>query len=78
MAETATKLPIKRESSSQRATALQSWRPFDTLRREVDRLFGDFEGGLWSSPFRNPMFNVEPMWRRETSLSAVPAVDVTE
>jgi HSP20 family protein len=78
MAETATKFPIKREALSPREPALQSWRPIDTLRREIDRLFGDFEGGFWSSPFRYPSFNVEPMWRRETSVSAVPAVDIIE
>ena len=78
MADTAMKLPIKRQSLSPRETALQTWRPLDTLRREMDRMFGDFEGGFWSSPFRSPMFSVEPMWRREMSLSAAPAVDITE
>jgi HSP20 family protein len=79
MAEAAIKLPIKTgESSSPRETALQAWRPFDTLRREMDRLFGDFEGEFWGSPFRRPIFNLEPMWRRETSASAMPAVDITE
>jgi HSP20 family protein len=78
MAEAATKLPIKRTSLATREIVPQAWRPFDALRREVDRLFGDFEGSLWSSPLRSPVFNVEPMWRRDVSLSAVPAVDITE
>jgi HSP20 family protein len=78
MAETATKLPVKKQALSPSESPFQTWRPFDALRREVDRLFGDFEGGLWSSSFRYPMFNVEPTWRREMSAIAVPAVDITE
>jgi len=39
-----TKVPVKTERSP--APALQAWRPFETLRREIDRLFEDFDGGF--------------------------------
>jgi HSP20 family protein len=76
MAEAAGKVPVKTEKES--ASALQTWRPFETLRREMDRLFDDLEGGFWRFPFGRPMFGLEPFWRREAPLIAAPAVDVAE
>jgi HSP20 family protein len=54
-------------------TALQAWRPLESLRREVSRLFDE-----WQSPFRRSSFEVEPFWRREFTLGAVPAIDIIE
>jgi HSP20 family protein len=63
-----TKLPVKTEQSS--VGAPQFWRPFESLRREIDHLFEDFGGGdFWRTPFRQ----VE-----RTFGVAMPAVDVTE
>jgi HSP20 family protein len=76
MAETITKVPVKTEKAP--APALQAWRPFESLRREVDRLFDDFDGGIWRSPFRRSFFDVEPFRRAEAAFGAVPAVDITE
>lgn len=79
MAEPATKLPVKtEEKTSERSSAPQAWRPFESLRREVDRLFEDFDRNLWPSPFRRPAFDIEPFWRRELSWGAAPAVDIVE
>jgi HSP20 family protein len=61
-----TKLPVKTEKAS--AGAPQFWRPFETLRREIDHLFEDFGGDLWRAPFRQV----------ERASGAKPAVDVTE
>ena len=61
-----TKLPVKTEKAS--ALAPQMWRPFENLRREVDRLFGEFDGGLWRAPFR----------QIESAFGKMPAVDFTE
>jgi HSP20 family protein len=77
MAEAAEKVPVKTEKKEP-ASALQAWRPFETLRREMDRLFDDFEGGFWRFPFGRPMFGAEPFWRREAPVIAAPAVDVAE
>jgi HSP20 family protein len=77
MAETVTKLPVKTEKAGE-PTSLHAWRPFESLRREIDRLFDDFDTGFWRSPFRRSVFDVEPFWRRELSWSATPAVNVAE
>lgn len=78
MAEAASKVPVKtEEEASERATALQAWRPFESLRREIDRLFEDFDRDFWRSPFRRPIFAIEPFWRREFTWGAA-AVDIVE
>jgi len=73
MAE-ATKLPVKSDKSSQ--PNVQVWRPFESLRREIDRLFEDFNGGFWRSPVRRSLFDVTPSWDREWP--KMPAVDFTD
>jgi len=80
MAETATKLPVKTEEkkTEEKTTALQTRRPFETLRREVDRLFEDFDRSSWRLPFRRSVFDIEPFWRRELTWGAAPAVDIVE
>ena len=70
------KVPSKTEKTS--PSTLQPWRPFESLRREVDRLFDDFSGGMWRSPFGRSLFDIEPFRRAETAFGAVPAVDVTQ
>jgi len=69
-----TKLPVKIEKSS----SVQAWRPFEDLRREIDRLFEDFDGGFFRSPFRRSAFDVMPFWGREPAWPAAPAVDFTD
>ena len=56
---------------------MQMWRPFESLRREVDRLFDDFTMSPFQLPFRRPTFDIEPFWSPE-SWVAVPAVDFVE
>ena len=75
MADT-TKVPVKTEKSA--ASMPQALRPFESLRREVDRLFEDFAGGIWRSPVGRSFFDIEPAWRTQSVMSAMPAVDVTE
>ena len=80
MAEPATKLPVKTEDKKIAETAgtAQAWRPFESLRREVDRLFESFDRDLWRSPFGRSVFDIEPLGRRELKLAATPAVDIIE
>ena len=80
MAEPVTKLPLKTEESGEveRSTVPSERRPFETLRRELDRLIDDFDHGAWRLPFRRTMFDVEPFWRRELTWTATPAVDIVE
>ena len=61
-----TNLPVKTEKSS--VGAPQFWRPFQSLRREINHLFEDFGSDLWRAPFRQV----------ERAFGAMPAVDVTE
>jgi HSP20 family protein len=75
MAE-ATKLPVKRETAAPAASRVL-W-PFEALRREVDRLFEDFDRGFWTRPFRRSLFEFEPIWRREITLAGAPAVDIVD
>ena len=78
MAETVTKLPVKHEKASERASALEAWQPFDALRREVEQLFDDFGRNFWRLPTRRSVFDIEPSRRREASWEVAPPVDVAE
>lgn len=76
MAEPTNKVPVKTEKSP--AAMPQTLRPFESLRREVDRLFDEFDGGFWRSPFRSRFFDLAPFRRAEATTAATPAVDVSE
>ena len=79
MADTATKFPVKSvDKKPEVAAAVQTRRPFEALRREIDRLFEDFEHDGWRAPFRRAVFDAEPFWRRELTWGANPAVDIVE
>jgi HSP20 family protein len=76
MAETATKMPVRNEGKATDRPA--EWRPFESLRREVDRLFEDFQLGSWRSPFGRSVFDVQPFWRGEIGWGKAPAVDIVD
>jgi HSP20 family protein len=79
MAGPATKVSVKTEEKPiERSTALKAWLPFESLRREIDHLFEDFDRDYWRLPFRRSIFDVEPFWRRELAWGAAPAVDIVE
>jgi HSP20 family protein len=66
-----------RGEGPERATESQAWRPFESLRREVYRLFEDFDRDL-RRPLRRSAFDVDPFWRRQLKWGGAPAVDVVE
>jgi len=74
MAEAASRMPVRNEGKGPDRPA--EWRPFESLRREVDRLFEDFQVGSWRSPFAGGLFDIPPIWRGETGKA--PAVDVVD
>src|SRR6267378_2556846 len=74
MSEAKTKLPVRPEESM----AHQVWRPIEGLRREVERLFEDFDRDFWRSSFRRPGLDIEPLSHRAASWGAAPAVDIVE
>src|SRR6516164_11094905 len=74
-AGTGRRLPVGKEEKTDRPV---EWRPFESLRREVDRLFEDFQLGSWPSPFGRSLFDVQPFWRGEVGWGKAPAVDIVE
>lgn len=74
----AAKVPVKAEQESEGKGQPQMWRPFETLRHEVDRLFDDFGNEFWRSPLRRSMFETEPAFRRAFEVGLAPAVDIVE
>jgi HSP20 family protein len=79
MAETATKVPVEVKRAERPTRSLAEWRPFDSLRRDIDRLFDDFWlGPSWRSPLARRLADAEPFWRSEVTWSKAPAVDVAE
>ncbi|HME83089.1 MAG TPA: Hsp20/alpha crystallin family protein [Roseiarcus sp.] len=76
MAET--KVPVTIESKpAASSAAMQAWRPFESLRHEIDRVFEDFTMNPFRSPFRRPAFDIEPFWQAGSWIAA-PAVDLVE
>jgi HSP20 family protein len=74
MTENVTKLPVKRETMEPSFT--RGWHPFESLHREIDRLFDDFGMGFrW--PFGRSLA-AEPLFAREPTWPKMPAVDVVE
>ncbi|RBP14103.1 heat shock protein Hsp20 [Roseiarcus fermentans] len=80
MTKVETKVPVATAAKPESAPStvqMQIWRPFESLRREVDRLFEDFTASPFRLPFRRPAFDIEPFWSPEAWV-AVPAVDFVE
>jgi HSP20 family protein len=79
MAKAETEVPVTTEEkpATPAAAAMQAWRPFEGLRREVDRLFEDFTLNPFRLPLRRPAFDLEPFWQAE-SWVATPAIDLVE
>jgi HSP20 family protein len=75
----AAKVPVKTEQKTEgKVVAHPARHPFESLRREIDRLFDDFGAEFWRSPFTRRLFDMEPLFRREATLGATPAVDIVE
>ena len=66
-------VPVK-TSNARRSVPANEWRPFGSLRCEIDRLFDDFDHGFLGFPFRRSLNEWEPRWLGEIA----PAVDIAE
>ena len=73
MAEAATKLPVKKSTAPAKA---EDWAPFESLRREIDRLFDDFRPFDWRLPSRVLGLEVPRSARAEGQVA--PAMDLVE
>ena len=79
MADPIAKIPVKTETNAAAGVpAPRGARPFESLRREVDRLFEDFDRDFWISPFKRSMASFEPLWRGGFDLAMAPSVDFVE
>lgn len=68
-----TKLPVNTEKAP--APSVPGWRPFENLRREIDRVFEDFNTGFWRAP---SLLENLPHLARARSFAVAPAVDIAE
>jgi HSP20 family protein len=76
MADNVTKVPVKMEKKAVTPIgAPAAWAPFETLRREIDRLF---EGVSGSWPFPSGRSPLDFAWPRDAQWRVTPAVDVAE
>ncbi len=48
------------------------------LRREIDRVFEDFDWGFWRSPARRAGSSIASLFPHETRWGGIPAVDLVE
>lgn len=75
------KVPVKRgQTGGLEPAAIPMWQPFESLRREVERLFSDFDQGFTPETRRLPL-DVGDVWRGRGNgdgFPAAPAVDVVE
>ncbi|TPL12889.1 Hsp20/alpha crystallin family protein [Mesorhizobium sp. B2-4-11] len=78
MAEVATKLPVKTEKSTAPAPAGNWTAPFETLRREVDRLFDDFHPFDFRLPSTRSLFGRELSPLRNAYWPVAPAMDLVD
>jgi HSP20 family protein len=63
--------------AGEEAGAPQARRPFETLRREVDRLFDEVGPDFWRTPFRRSA-GPESIFRTSRTVGDSPAVDIVE
>lgn len=76
MPDIATKPPARTELNKPDLPAAHPWRPFEALRREIDRLFQSTDP--WSASARHPMFSGEHGWSRFLANTESPAIDIVE
>lgn len=77
MAKAKKKVPVKRKSSPKKVEGQStSWHPIDALRREIDRLFENFNGGILGSSAGRGTRDLDLF--RGFDLAASPAMDISE
>ena len=74
----ATKLPVKNEKTPALAPRSTDWAPFDSPRREIDRLFDEFHPFGWRLPSARPMLGFEMPKLGGEGWIVAPAMDLVE
>lgn len=78
MAEAATKLPVKSEKNAPAPARSDNWMgPFESLRREIDRLFDDFHPFDFRLPSTRSLFGRD-LPAVNSAWSVAPAMDLVE
>jgi HSP20 family protein len=67
-------MPVRNEQKPAQP-AMRPWQPFESFRREVDRLFDEFDSGFFRMPFRRQLFDYAPFPRFEAKALAVDIVE---
>jgi HSP20 family protein len=79
MAEAATKAPVNAQTKSAQPPAQWKERDFlGGLRNEVERVFEDFDRGIWGMPGRWRGLTMEPFRKAGPSFTLMPSVDAIE
>jgi HSP20 family protein len=77
MAQTATNLPVNKTAPSSSKSVPAHVGPFDSLRKQMERLFDQFDRDIWHVPSL-PKFKFEPLWGGAAGWGNLPAVDIVE
>lgn len=79
MADAKSNVALKKEDPAPERRGVTEWEPFETLRRQVDRMFEDFGRGFGvGRPFGGSLFDFRPSWPLAEGWGKAPAVDVVE
>ena len=78
MAEASTKAPAKTQVEPVNVPARRERDFFGSLRNEIERVFEDFDRGLWGLPSRLRGSELEPFRRPQLSFTLTPSVDIVE
>jgi HSP20 family protein len=74
----ATKLPVKTEKTATPAPKTTEWAPYDSLRREIDRLFDELHPFSWRLPTARTVFGFEMPKLGGDAWTVAPAMDLVE
>ena len=77
MAKKSTKLEVKKDTAPPAAPEARGT-PFDTLRREIDRIFEDFNPMDWGRNIRGRAFDWDLPVLRRIEWPVAPAIDIAE
>ena len=71
-----TALPVKVDDKPDQVTYAQTWPSADRFLQEIERMFEDFDSGMF--PFRRPFLGLTGLPRRALRNTLAPVVDLAE
>ena len=73
------KVPVQvGEKETEQSATSREWGLLQNVRKEIDRLFEDFNLRSWRLPFARGPGEIESLWRGYTSWGSAPFVDVVD